>query len=38
MPVYWGWSAGNKPLASGMTAAAQPGASAISRNAPLAPY
>ena len=28
---------GDKPLASRMTAAAQPGASAISRNAPLAP-
>jgi NADPH:quinone reductase-like Zn-dependent oxidoreductase len=29
MPVYWGCPSGNKPLASGMTATAQPSASAI---------
>src|SRR5580704_19153579 len=37
MPMYWGWSSGKKPLASGITATAQPSASATSRNAPTAP-
>ena len=34
--MYWGWSSGNKPLASGIAATAQPSASATSRNAPMA--
>ena len=35
--MYWGWSSGKKPFASGITATAQPSASATSRNAPMAP-
>lgn len=34
--MYWGWSSGKKPLAFGMTATAQPSASARSRNASIA--